>query len=131
MTAVSTRHNAGAVPAAPALIYRLLPYLRDRADLSQNDLAHRAQPAVSVNTIQSLEKPANAGRVPDAEILEALAEALGVQPDEFYEYPIAAARRTARPSVARRARRAAQRLDDTQSTSPRTRRAADGEGEDR
>jgi transcriptional regulator with XRE-family HTH domain len=45
---------------------------------------------ISEATIKAIET--EAGRVPKAHIIEALAAALGVPPETFYEYPIAAAR---------------------------------------
>jgi transcriptional regulator with XRE-family HTH domain len=84
------------------LLYERLPELRRVHGLSQNDLADLT-PGVSLDTIRKYELKARAGAIPDAEILEALAKALNMEPDAaFYEYPIAAARRTARPGVSQR-----------------------------
>ncbi len=52
--------------------------------------------AITPQGIKQAERAA--GRVPEARTLEALAKALGVEPEEFYEYPIAVARRDAATS---------------------------------
>lgn len=113
------------------LLHELLPALRAERGLSQSGLSARTvklgDQGIAVNTIQTYEKAKYAGRIPEVEILEALAGALEVDPGTFYEYPIALARRAARPSVSRRAAEAAQRLDDTPPTSRRKRRAQDDE----
>lgn len=77
------------------LIYELLPELRDAKGWSVARLSAETSPYgnVAAKTIEALERPINAGRVPKAEYLEAFAEALGVEPGAFYEWPIAAARR--------------------------------------
>jgi hypothetical protein len=66
-----------------------------RGDTSRSELSRRtASPGgryVPEKTIQALEE--NAGRVPEAEIIEALALALKVPPEDFYEWPIALARK--------------------------------------
>lgn len=49
---------------------------------------------VGEKTIQAIES--TRGRVPEAGIIEQLAAALGVEPNDFYEYPIAVARRDRR-----------------------------------
>ena len=116
------------------LLHEALPALRKERNLTQEALARRtAQPGdegISLATIQGYEKLRGAGTVPELEILDALGRALGVDPAEvFYEYPIAAARRAARPGVSqRRARvkpsesltevadRVARRRDDKQPT---------------
>lgn len=90
------------------LLHELLPRLRKKQGLSQNDLSHLTATqgaGVPVSTIQSYEKRANVGRVPEAEILEAFARALGVEPAMFYEWPLAEARRNARPDTTKRAAR--------------------------
>lgn len=83
----------------PDLIADLLPVLKAERGLSWPKLASRtvvpgSHEGYSEGTIKALVK--NPGRVPDADIIEALARALDVSPDVFYEYPIAAARRLAR-----------------------------------
>jgi transcriptional regulator with XRE-family HTH domain len=116
------------------LLHELLPALRKEAGLTQSDLsfetANGGGPRVPTSTIHSYEQRNGIGRIPDAEILESLARALSVQPDVFYEWPIAQARREARPSATRHARKAAQRLDETQPTSRRNIRARDDESQD-
>ena len=72
--------------------------LRHERGLSRSQLSRLTvavgQLGVSESTIEALEtKP---GRVPDACTLELLARTLDVEPDVFYEYPIAVARRDAR-----------------------------------
>ena len=110
------------------LIYELLPELRAQRDLTVPELARittRIAMDVPQKSIEALESKARAGQIPKRHTLEALAAAMRIEPDVFYEWPIAVAQagRVATPSVAGRARAAARRLDDTQSTSPRTRRA--------
>jgi transcriptional regulator with XRE-family HTH domain len=46
---------------------------------------------IAEKTIEAIESAP--GRVPEAGIIEELARALGVEPESFYEYPIALARR--------------------------------------
>lgn len=66
--------------------------------MSRRDLSHRTvrlgYEGVGESTIESLETVA--GRLPKAHTLEALAAALDVPPETFYEYPIAAAQRDAK-----------------------------------
>lgn len=84
----------------------LLPKLRKAKGFSQPDLSHataRNGTPISSNTIASYEAVAGRGRVPEAHIIEALAKALDVEPARFYEWPLAEARREARPDTARRA----------------------------
>jgi transcriptional regulator with XRE-family HTH domain len=84
------------------LLHERLPELRKQHGLSQNDLADLI-PGVSVDTVRKYELKSRAGTIPDAEILEAMAAALNLGPAEaFYEYPIALARREARPGVSQR-----------------------------
>jgi transcriptional regulator with XRE-family HTH domain len=88
--------------AVIGLLHERLPELRKLRDLSQNDLADLT-PGVSLDTVRKYELRSRAGTIPEVEILEALAGALGMDPAEaFYEYPIAAARRAARPGVTQR-----------------------------
>lgn len=49
---------------------------------------------VPVDTIIAYET--RPGQVPSADVLEMLAKALGVEPDVFYEYPLAVAKRAAK-----------------------------------
>lgn len=81
-------------------------------------------------TPQGIKQAENAaGRVPDADTIEALAGALGVVPESFYEWPIAVARRdrAASPEAARkreadalrkRAQRTRERLEGAPDTTP-------------
>lgn len=63
--------------------------------------AREGDAGVGEKTIEAIER--NLGRVPEARIIEALARALAVQPDDFYEYPIAVARRDSKlPTQAER-----------------------------
>lgn len=91
----------------PELIAELLPRLMDEKGLSRAQLSHATvRPGfkgIGEGTLKTLAK--YPGRVPDAEIIEAVAQALEVSPDAFYEYPIALARRAAR--LSRGAQRAA------------------------
>lgn len=87
--------------------------------------------AVTPQGIKQAERAA--GRVPDADIIEALAQALGVQPEDFYEYPIAVARREAATTpeairkreadaLRKRAQRQAERPSDAPDTTKAPRR---------
>lgn len=89
------------------LLHEVLPTLRKERGLTQEALSRRTaregDEGVALTTIQLYEKPRRAGVVPEVEILDALGRGLGVDPAEvFYEYPIAAARRAARPGVSQR-----------------------------
>lgn len=78
----------------PELLHELLPRLREERGLSQSALSHRTAIAgngVGESTIQSYEKAAGRGTVPKAHILQALADALEVDPSVFYEWPLAKA----------------------------------------
>jgi transcriptional regulator with XRE-family HTH domain len=94
--------------AVARLLHEALPALREQAGLSQEELAFRTRDAdgkngVSIESIKTYERPSRAGAVPEVEILEALGRGLGLDAAEvFYEYPIAAARRAARPGVSQR-----------------------------
>lgn len=89
------------VPANPPdLLCVALRRYREAKGWSRSDLSGATVRlgfrGVPESTIEALEmKP---GRVPEAEILELLAMALAINPNEFYEYPIAVARRAARVS---------------------------------
>jgi transcriptional regulator with XRE-family HTH domain len=94
----------------PELLAQKLRALR--GDMSVRDLSHATvrlgDTGIGERTIQLLEsKP---GRVPEAYILEALAAALDVDPGEFYEYPIAVARRDAGSTEEARKKREADAL---------------------
>lgn len=91
--------------ADPELIARKLRRLRGNMSLKQ--LSGRTAEIgyhVGERTIQLLET--RPGRIPDLAILEALAEALGVPPEEFHEWPIAKARAEAAASPEGERRRA-------------------------
>jgi len=84
--------------AVPELISQKLRRLREAANMSRGTLSHATvrlgYAGVREVTIEAIEK--TPGRVPDADIIEALARALDTDADDFYEYPIAVARRDAR-----------------------------------
>jgi transcriptional regulator with XRE-family HTH domain len=86
------------MPPVAKLIREALRELRAQRNLSRSQLSRQTvavgDPGVSESTIEALET--KAGRVPDASTLESLARTLGVEPDTFYEYPIAVARRAGR-----------------------------------
>lgn len=91
----------------PELLHQVLPRLRQAKGLTQEALARatarEGDAGISNATVQKYERPGRAGAVPEVEILDALGRALGVDPAEaFYEYPIAAARRAARPGTSQR-----------------------------
>jgi transcriptional regulator with XRE-family HTH domain len=77
-----------------ALIANRLFQLREQKKLSRSQLSrltvHEGFAGVPESTIKAIEK--SPGRVPETRILEALALALNVRPEVFYEYPIALAR---------------------------------------
>lgn len=90
------------MPTVPTLLRERLRALRAERGLSRSDLSFATvrlgYAGVPEPTIEALEtKP---GRIPDAEIIEALAAALEIDPDEFYEYPVAVARRRSRAATA-------------------------------
>lgn len=107
------------------LIADLLPALKEKRGLSWSELSRRTvapgNPGIGEGTIKALVKEKHRGRVPDAEIIEALAAALDVEPGVFYEYPIAAARR-----VARTTRQAAARQRERPAPPGGARRSRDG-----
>jgi transcriptional regulator with XRE-family HTH domain len=90
------------MPPVPKLIREALRELREQRHLSRSQLSRQTvavgDPGVSESTIEALET--KAGRVPDASTLEVLARTLEIEPDTFYEYPIAVARREARGKLA-------------------------------
>lgn len=108
------------------LLHEVLPALRRERGLSQMALARRtARPhdeGLSLSTIQAYEKPGRAGTVPELEILEALAHGLEVKPEVFYEYPLALARRQARPGVSGRRAARPRSLRDAADEAARLRR---------
>lgn len=98
-----SRHCAiGCIAGVPRLIHEALPLLREQRKLSRSRLSRMTvQPGnagIGEKTIQALED--NPGRVPEARIIEAIANALGVPPEHFYEWPIAVARREAKERAA-------------------------------
>lgn len=119
------------MPQVPNLLAKALRELREQREMSRKDLSFATvrlgYEGVPESTIESLEvKP---GRVPDADTLEALAKALDVDPDHFYEWPIAEARRGARDPASRlRAREAeaVRRARESQQGQPQTTRARGG-----
>lgn len=130
---------ASRIVVPPELISELLPRLRtargwSTSILSRMTVAPGEDPGIGEKTIQAIE--ANPGRVPEARILRALARALEVAPEEFYEWPIALVRETgaATPAAERRraidaARKAAQRRLDKQTTTPPDRARKRGKGQ--
>lgn len=106
------------------LIYELLPELRKKRDLTVPELSRitirNGGTEVPQKSIEALESKSRAGQIPKAHTLVALAKALDVPPDRFYEWPIAEAQaaRTTRSPV-EIARGAAQRRRDTPAASPR------------
>lgn len=125
--------SMGTVPSQPRLIADALRELRvERGNMSRSTLSRRTvtvgYEGVPEGTIKALETIP--GRLPSADILEALADALGVEPTTFYEYPVALARREAAEgpagTVERESRGAAQRqqqrFDSTGSDKPSRRR---------
>lgn len=108
---------------APKLLSDLLRQERKRQKLSRGKLSRATvrvgYDGVPESTIESYE--VIPGRVPEAETLEALADALGIRPEAFYEYPIALARRDAKTAAAAPAatQAALERLSPTQEQEPR------------
>ena len=91
----------------PRLMYEELRALREGAGLSRSRLSRLTvgpgDAGVGEKTIQALET--YPGRIPEADIIETLARALGVEPGHFYEYPVALARRDARATAVEAAAR--------------------------
>lgn len=87
-----------------ALISDKVRQLREARGWSRAELSHvisqRTGQRVPVDTIEAIES--NPGRVPKLEIIEALAVGLDVRPEDFYEWPIAAARAGRPPAVSSR-----------------------------
>lgn len=77
------------------LLYELLPRLRKERDLTVPELSRMTIrmgiSEIPEKSIQALESKARAGQVPKAHTLIALAKALEVEPETFYEWPIAEA----------------------------------------
>ena len=123
------------MPPVPKLIREALRELREQRRLSRSQLSRQTvavgDPGVSESTIEALET--KAGRVPDASTLEILARTLGVEPDTFYEYPIAVARRDGRTvtrareaeALGDRALQRAERPADAPDTTPARRGRGD------
>lgn len=107
------------------LIFQLLPRLRAERDLGVPELARMTVRMgiheVPQKSIEALESPQRAGQVPKAATLIALAAALGVAPERFYEWPIAEAQagRSSRRTPLQIAEDAAQRRRGRQRPSPR------------
>lgn len=73
--------------------YQRVKRLREAAGLSQPELFRRS-PGTGWETIRAIERPPahERGRYPTPKTLAAVAEGLGVQPEEFPEYRLAVAR---------------------------------------
>jgi transcriptional regulator with XRE-family HTH domain len=93
------------------LIHELLPELRADRGWSTAQLSGRTKPNIGAKTIEAIEHPKNAGRVPEIEKLEAFAYAFDIPPETFYEWPIAVARKT-RPSTPAEIEAARSRMRD-------------------
>lgn len=107
------------VGAMPDLIAERLTALREERDkMSRSKLSRmtvrEGYAGVPEATIKAIES--EPGRVPEARIIEALADALGVSPESFYEYPIAVAR--AEKQTASRRARASRRVGTTEVEDP-------------
>lgn len=104
------------MPSVP-LIHAKLRELREERGYSRSALSRATVTdgfaGIPESTIEALEK--RPGQVPKAWIIEALAAALDVQPDAFYEWPIAVAqqKRTTARNPVEIARQAAQRREGT------------------
>ncbi|MCU1677917.1 MAG: hypothetical protein JWM93_2675 [Frankiales bacterium] len=98
------------------LMYEALRELRDARGLSRGELSRMTVrlgfPGVPEKSIDALESEKRAGQLPKASTIRALAQALEVEPEYFYEWPIALAQEArATRSPAEIARGAAQRRE--------------------
>lgn len=77
------------------LLHELLPELLQARGWKVSDLSEATAKHgyIKEATLDTYVDPGNAGRVPDAAILQSIAKALDVKPVDFYEWPIAVARR--------------------------------------
>lgn len=123
----------------PELIYEAVKRMRTERGWSTAELAARTvitgvDIGIGAKTIEALEK--NPGRLPEARTIECLARAFGVEPDAFYEWPIAVAQRGAgstreairkreADALRKRAQRASVRQPDARDTKPAPRRRKD------
>lgn len=124
-------------------MHEALRSLRAERDLSRSRLSRltvrEGYEGVGEKTIEALET--YPGRIPEATIIEALAHALDVTPETFYEWPIAVARRDARTTtglrqiqreaaarIAQTAREEAQRRHEHLERRPETDPGRDAEG---
>lgn len=116
----------------PLLLREALRELRDKRGMSRGALSRATvrlgYGGVPEATIEAYET--RPGQVPKAEVLEVLAEALGVDPVEFYEWPIAVAKRDggSTRSLAEIAEGAARRRADTTSQPRKGRGGKPGKG---
>lgn len=113
------------MPVVAQLIRDLLREVRNDRGWSRRELSWQTVrtgfDGVPESTIEALE--VKAGRVPDAEIIRALAEALDLPLERFYEYPIALAREAAKQSEAEALRERARQLHGRPQGAPDTKRA--------
>jgi transcriptional regulator with XRE-family HTH domain len=102
------------MPGVADLMWQLLPRLRAKSNLTVPELSEITRDngeRVPANTIAQYELKSRAGLVPKAYTLRALARALGVKPEDFYEYPIAVAQEQRGEDAARAAEEAADEID--------------------
>lgn len=105
----------------PILIRERLVQLRKERGWNREDLVQATVrlgfSGVRFKTLYAIEK--EPGRVPQAHIIEALAAALDVRPDAFYEWPIAEARRANQAAPSSRIAGVRHRRKPTAATLPR------------
>jgi transcriptional regulator with XRE-family HTH domain len=86
------------MPTVPALIRQTLRQLRDSRGMTRRELSWATvklgYAGVPESSIEAWET--RLGMIPSADAIEAMAAALSVPPDTFYEYPIAVEKRIAR-----------------------------------
>jgi transcriptional regulator with XRE-family HTH domain len=122
------------IPEVAKLIYELLPELREARGITAAELARitvrQGGTEVPQKSIEALESKARAGQVPKAHTLQALADALGVKPDVFYEWPIAVAQaQRATRSLGEIAQEGARLRGGTTRTPPREGQRKPGSGQ--
>jgi transcriptional regulator with XRE-family HTH domain len=106
---LSNLFQEGLIPPVPGLLRDTLREYRERRGYSRPDLStltvRIGYEGVTVDQIRELET--SVGRVPDADTIEMLADALSVKPEQlaFYEWPIAKARRDHREATGQRLER--------------------------
>lgn len=91
---LSSHWSTSCMPSMARLLFEVLPGLRKSKGWTVWNLAEATVLAghpIPQKSIEALESPARAGQLPKAATLRSLATALEVDPEVFYEWPIAIA----------------------------------------